>query len=66
MGELKSKIAIIGCGNVGMCAACAFMLRGGAPFIPPVDITAGSYPYIADSDHASAQTIRDVIRQTEI
>lgn len=71
---LKPKVAIIGCGNVGMRYAYALIMRGlarslviidrdhsrlegevmdlshGAPYIRPVEITAGDYPDIKDAD----------------
>lgn len=74
MNDLKPKVSIIGCGNVGMRYAYALMIEGlarkivlvdidkarlegevmdlshGAPYISPVDIVAGEYPDIKDSD----------------
>jgi len=74
MADLKPKVSIIGCGNVGMRYAYALMLKGGvrqivlvdvdkkrvegevmdlshgAPYISPVEIIAGDYPDIEDSD----------------
>ncbi|OGS17515.1 MAG: L-lactate dehydrogenase [Elusimicrobia bacterium RIFOXYA2_FULL_50_26] len=72
--ELKPKVAIIGCGNVGMRYAYALIIRGlarqvvlidvdrkkaegeamdlshGAPYISPVEIAAGDYSDMANSD----------------
>lgn len=72
--ELKPKISIIGCGNVGMRYAYALIMKGlarsivitdldkkrlegevmdlshGAPYVSPVEIFAGDYPDIKDSD----------------
>jgi L-lactate dehydrogenase len=74
MDDLKPKVSIIGCGNVGMRYAYALMSRAlarqivivdldrkrlegevmdlshGAPYIPAVEITAGDYPDIKNSD----------------
>jgi len=74
MADLKPKVSIIGCGNVGMRYAYALMLKGGvrqivlvdldkkrlegevmdlshgAPYISPVEIIAGEYPDIKNSD----------------
>ncbi len=74
MAELKPKVSIVGCGNVGMRYAYALIIRGGArelvlvdpdrkriegeamdlshgaPYVQPVDIRAGGYEDIADSD----------------
>lgn len=74
MENLKPKIAIIGCGNVGIRYAYALIISGiirqlvmidvnrkqlegdvmdlshGAPYISPVEIIAGDYPDIKDSD----------------
>jgi L-lactate dehydrogenase len=74
MADLKPKVSIIGCGNVGMRYAYALMLKGvvrqivlvdvdknrlegevmdlshGAPYISPVEIIAGDYPDIKNSD----------------
>ena len=74
MADLKPKVSIIGCGNVGMRYAYALMLKGGvrqialvdvdrkrvegevmdlshgAPYISPVEVIAGDYPDIEDSD----------------
>lgn len=74
MENLNPKVAIIGCGNVGMRYAYALIIKGlvrqivlvdidkkrlegevmdlshGAPYISPVDIIAGDYPDIENSD----------------
>lgn len=74
MADLKPKVSIIGCGNVGMRYAYALMLKGGvrqivlvdldkkrlegevmdlshgAPYISPVEIIAGDYSQIKNSD----------------
>ncbi|MFQ5867426.1 MAG: L-lactate dehydrogenase [bacterium] len=74
MADLKPKVSIIGCGNVGMRYAYALLLKGvvrqiilvdvdrkrlegevmdlshGAPYISPVEIIAGDYPDIINSD----------------
>lgn len=74
MADLKPKVSIIGCGNVGMRYAYALMLRGvareivlvdvdknrlegeamdlchGAPYISPVEVIAGDYTDIKNSD----------------
>lgn len=74
MENLKPKVSIIGCGNVGMRYAYALMISGivrqivivdidkkrlegevidlshGAPYISPVEIVAGDYSDIKDSD----------------
>jgi L-lactate dehydrogenase len=74
MNELKPKISIIGCGNVGVRYAYALMIKSfarkivlvdinkakaegeamdlshGAPYVSPVEIMAGDYEDIADSD----------------
>lgn len=74
MADLKPKVSIIGCGNVGMRYAYALMLKGGvrqivlvdldkkrlegevmdlshgAPYISPVEIIAGDYSDIKNSD----------------
>lgn len=74
MADLKPKVSIIGCGNVGMRYAYALMLKGGArqiilvdldrkrlegevmdlshgaPYISPVEIIAGDYSHIKNSD----------------
>lgn len=74
MQDLKPKVSIIGCGNVGIRYAYALMIRGvarqivivdidrnrlegevmdlshGAPYIPPVEVIAGEYADIRDSD----------------
>jgi len=74
MADLKPKVSIIGCGNVGMRYAYALMLKGGArqivlvdvdkkrlegevmdlahgaSYVSPVEIIAGDYPDIDDSD----------------
>lgn len=74
MNDLKPKVSIIGCGNVGMRYAYALMIEGlarnivlvdidkrrleaevmdlshGAPYISPVEIVAGDYPDIINSD----------------
>ena len=74
MADLKPKVSIIGCGNVGMRYAYALLLKGvvrqiilvdvdrkrlegevmdlshGAPYISPVEIIAGDYPDIRNSD----------------
>ncbi|HRZ13876.1 MAG TPA: L-lactate dehydrogenase, partial [Candidatus Omnitrophota bacterium] len=74
MEQLKPKVSIIGCGNVGMRYAYALMIRGlarqivivdldrkrlegevmdlshGAPYISPVEVVAGDYAAIRDSD----------------
>ena len=72
--ELKPKVSIVGCGNVGMRYAYALIMKGlarsivitdidkerlegevvdlshGAPYVSPVEITAGDYPDIKGSD----------------
>lgn len=74
MSDLKPKISIIGCGNVGMRYAYALMMKAvarkivivdvdkkrlegevmdlshGAPYISPVEVAAGDYPDIFDSE----------------
>jgi L-lactate dehydrogenase len=74
MADLKPKVSIIGCGNVGMRYAYALIMKGGvrqlvlvdidrkrlegevmdlshgAPYISPVEIIAGDYPDIKNSD----------------
>jgi len=74
MADLKPKVSIIGCGNVGTRYAYALLLKGvvrqiilvdvdrkrlegevmdlshGAPYISPVEIIAGDYPDIINSD----------------
>jgi len=74
MENLRPKVSIIGCGNVGMRYAYALMIQGiarqivlvdmdrkrlegevmdlshGVPYVPAVDIAAGDYPDIKDSD----------------
>lgn len=74
MADLRPKVSIIGCGNVGMRYAYALMLKGGvrqivlvdldkkrlegevmdlshgAPYISPVEIIAGDYSHIKNSD----------------
>jgi L-lactate dehydrogenase len=74
MDNLRPKVSIIGCGNVGMRFAYALMIRGiarqivivdldrkrlegeamdlshGAPYISPVEVIAGEYSDIKDSD----------------
>jgi L-lactate dehydrogenase len=74
MENLRPKVSIIGCGNVGMRYAYALMIRGfarqiviadldrkrlegevldlrhGAPYVPAVEVVAGDYPDIKDSD----------------
>lgn len=74
MNELKPKISIIGCGNVGIRYAYALMIKSfarkivlvdlnkekaegeamdlshGAPYVSPVEVMAGDYDEIADSD----------------
>ena len=74
MADLKPKISIIGCGNVGMRYAYALIMKGGvrqlvlvdldrkklegevmdlshgAPYISPVEIIAGDYSLIENSD----------------
>jgi L-lactate dehydrogenase len=74
MENLKPKVSIIGCGNVGMRYAYALMISGiarqivivdidrkrlegevmdlshGAPYIPAVEVVAGDYADLADSD----------------
>lgn len=74
MANFKPKVAIIGCGNVGMRYAYALIMQGlarsivitdmdskrlegevmdlshGAPYISPVEIIAGDYLQIQDSD----------------
>jgi len=74
MENLRPKVSIIGCGNVGMRYAYALIIRGlvrqivivdidrqrlegevmdlshGAPYISPVEIIAGDYPDIKNSD----------------
>lgn len=74
MAELKPKVSIIGCGNVGLRYAYALIIRGvarelvlvdldmkriageamdlshGAPYVHPVEVRAGGYVDIADSD----------------
>jgi L-lactate dehydrogenase len=74
MDNLKPKVSIIGCGNVGMRFAYALMIKAiarqivivdldrkrlegevmdlshGAPYIPPVEVLAGEYADIRDSD----------------
>ena len=74
MADLKPKISIIGCGNVGMRYAYALIMKGGvrqlvlvdldqkrlegevmdlshgAPYISPVEIIAGDYSQIKNSD----------------
>jgi L-lactate dehydrogenase len=74
MNNLKPKVSIIGCGNVGMRYAYALMIRGlarqivivdldrkrlegevmdlshGGPYISPVEVVAGDYADINDSD----------------
>lgn len=74
MADLKPKISIIGCGNVGMRYAYALIMKGevrqlvlvdldqkrlkgevmdlshGAPYISPVEIIAGDYSHIKNSD----------------
>lgn len=74
ISNFKPKVAIIGCGNVGMRYAYALIMQGlarsvvitdidhkrlegevmdlshGAPYISPVEIIAGDYPQIKDSD----------------
>ncbi|MBA7472769.1 L-lactate dehydrogenase [subsurface metagenome] len=74
MADLRPKVSIIGCGNVGMRYAYALMLKGGvrqivlvdldkkrlegevmdlshgAPYISPVEIIAGDYSHIRNSD----------------
>ena len=74
MADLKPKISIIGCGNVGMRYAYALIMKGGvrqlvlvdldqkrlkgevmdlshgAPYISPVEIIAGDYSDIKNSD----------------
>jgi len=74
MAELKPKVSIIGCGNVGIRYAYSLMISGlarrimlvdrnmkraegeamdlshGAPYTAPVEIAAGDYPDIKDSD----------------
>lgn len=74
MPNLRPKVSIIGCGNVGMRYAYALMIKGiarkivivdidkkrlegevmdlshGAPYISAVEVAAGDYPDIADSD----------------
>jgi len=74
MNDLKPKVSIIGCGNVGMRYAYALMSRSlarqivivdldrkrlegevmdlshGAPYIPAVEVIAGDYPDIKNSD----------------
>ena len=72
--ELKPKVSIIGCGNVGMRYAYALIMQGlvrslvitdldkkrlegevmdlshGAPYVSPIEIIAGDYSDIKDSD----------------
>jgi len=72
--DLKPKVSIIGCGNVGMRYAYALMIKGivrqivitdvdknrlegevmdlshGAPYLSPVEVVAGDYLDIANSD----------------
>ncbi|MCM8757566.1 MAG: L-lactate dehydrogenase [Candidatus Omnitrophica bacterium] len=74
MEDLKPKVSIIGCGNVGMRYAYALMIKGitrqivlvdidknrlegevmdlshGAPYISPVEVIAGDYSDIKNSD----------------
>lgn len=74
MADLKPKVSIIGCGNVGMRYAYALIMKGGvrqlvlvdldrerlkgevmdlshgAPYISPVEIIAGDYSHIKNSD----------------
>ena len=74
MADLRPKVSIIGCGNVGMRYAYALIMKGGvrqlvlvdidrkrlegevmdlshgAPYISPVEIIAGDYPDIKNSD----------------
>ena len=74
MANLKPKVSIVGCGNVGMRYAYALVIRGaarelvlvdpdikriegeamdlshGAPYVQPLEIRAGGYADIADSD----------------
>jgi len=74
MADLRPKVSIIGCGNVGMRYAYALMLKGGvrelvlldvdrrraegevmdlshcAPYTSPVEIVAGDYEDIKNSD----------------
>ncbi|MCM8797763.1 MAG: L-lactate dehydrogenase, partial [Candidatus Omnitrophica bacterium] len=74
INELKPKVSIIGCGNVGIRYAYALMIKGiarsivlvdvdrrrlegevmdlshGAAYIHPVEVVAGGYPDITDSD----------------
>jgi len=74
MADLKPKVSIIGCGNVGMRYAYALLLKGvvrqivlvdvdrkrlegevidlshGVPYVSPVEIIAGDYPDIKNSE----------------
>lgn len=74
MADLRPKVSIIGCGNVGMRYAYALMITGiarqivlidkdkkrlegevmdlshGEPYISPIEIIAGDYPDLKDSD----------------